>query len=173
MSWFSKIFKRSKVVVENPKPAGPDLFDVAIEVVLGAEGGLSNHAADRGGLTNFGVTQKTYNAWRLKSGLDPQSVRDITRAEVRSIYREFWIDSKAYTLPKRAAIAVFDMAINSGAGRALRYWNLAEGNLDAFLRLREEFYRGIVAKNPSQKVFLNGWLNRLKHLKETLGGLHD
>ena len=30
------------------------------------------------------------------------------------------------------------------------------------MNARKQFYNNIVKKNPSQKVFLNGWMNRLK-----------
>ena len=34
-----------------------------------------------------------------------------------------------------------------------------------YLKVRETFYQGLVAKNPSQGSFLNGWLNRLARLQ--------
>jgi hypothetical protein len=35
--------------------------------------------------------------------------------------------------------------------------------------VREDFYRGIVARKPSQGVFLKGWMNRLNALRKELG----
>lgn len=157
MSWFSNLFKTKK-----------DNFDLALKIVLGFEGGLSDHKADKGGLTNFGVTQKTYDQYRIEFQLPTQSVKLISKNEVREIYRIFWNQCRASQLPARAGIAVFDMAINSGSGTALKYWKLSQGSLEKFFVLRENFYRSIVEKNASQKVFLKGWLNRLKHLKTNL-----
>ena len=37
-------------------------FQQALRLVLADEGGVSNHPADRGGLTNKGITQATYDA---------------------------------------------------------------------------------------------------------------
>jgi lysozyme family protein len=37
-------------------------FDDALLETLHYEGGIANHPKDRGGLTNYGVTQKTYDA---------------------------------------------------------------------------------------------------------------
>ena len=35
-------------------------FNKCIEIVLKFEGGLSDHVEDRGGLTNYGISQKAY-----------------------------------------------------------------------------------------------------------------
>lgn len=41
--------------------------------------------------------------------------------------------------------------------------------IDAVLKYRDKFYRSIVNNNPSQKVFLNGWINhRVKRLGQIL-----
>ena len=49
-------------------------FEKIVQLVFGSEGGFSNHPNDRGGRTNYGVTQSTYNGWRRKKGL---SVKDV------------------------------------------------------------------------------------------------
>lgn len=33
----------------------------------------------------------------------------------------------------------------------------------AFIEQRNQYYRNLVSKNPSQRKFLNGWLNRVKN----------
>ena len=65
-----------------------DNFPQALRLVLADEGGVSNHPADRGGLTNKGITQATYDAWRELHGRPSRSVRAIEHAEVDAIYRE-------------------------------------------------------------------------------------
>ncbi len=140
-------------------------FDEAFQIVLGSEGGFSNHAADRGGRTNYGVTQSTYNSFRARNGLGQQDVRNISQGEVKAVYKEFWDESGAGQLPPQAALAVFDMAINSGPARARKLWEQSGGDLQTFMDNRRQFYYNLVDRNPSQGVFLNGWMNRLANLE--------
>lgn len=101
-------------------------FDRALPLILQHEGGFVNHPDDPGGATNFGVTQATYNNWRRGQGQEQRSVRQITEAEVRAIYRAgFWDAIRADSLPSGVAYCVFDAAVNSGPGRAVR-WLQAE-----------------------------------------------
>lgn len=103
-----------------------DRFPRALALVLIHEGGFVNHPRDPGGATNKGITQGTYNAWRRSKGLEIRSVRDIADAEVSVIYRSgFWDLIKADDLPPGVAYCVFDAAVNSGPGRAVR-WLQAE-----------------------------------------------
>ena len=44
--------------------ASPDTFDRCVAVTLAQEGGFVEAANDRGGATNFGITQRTLEAWR-------------------------------------------------------------------------------------------------------------
>lgn len=40
--------------------------------------------------------------------------------------------------------------------------------INIFLTKREALYRAIVKNNPSQKIFLKGWLNRLSSIKQDI-----
>ena len=67
------------------------MLDQALEWLLEEEGGWSDHPADRGGKTMYGVTQGTYTAWRKKRGRPEASVRSLSKAEAREIYEnEYW-----------------------------------------------------------------------------------
>lgn len=85
------------------------------------EGGIADRSkkADPGGLTNKGVTHKTYDAYRINQGLPTRSVKEITNDEVIAIYREFWDAVQGDLLPSGLDWAVYDFAFNSGAGRAV------------------------------------------------------
>jgi lysozyme family protein len=95
-------------------------FPEALRLVLLHEGGYVNHPRDPGGATNFGVTQRVYDAHRRRKALPLQSVKSITQADVAAIYREmYWDRVRADDLPKGLDYAVFDFAVNSGPGRAI------------------------------------------------------
>lgn len=97
-------------------------FDTALKHVLVHEGGYVNHPADPGGATNKGITQATYNSWRRGRGLVTRSVREITDAEVASIYKgSYWDLVKGDDLPSGVDYAVFDFAVNSGPRRAAEF----------------------------------------------------
>jgi len=96
-------------------------FSAALALVLALEGGYSNHPADPGGATNYGITQAAYDSWRRGRGLDPQPVARIDRREVDAIYRERYWEGE----PQRwdelghpgVALYLFDMRIQHGRWR--------------------------------------------------------
>jgi lysozyme family protein len=96
-------------------------FPTALGWVLIHEGGFVDHPRDPGGPTNQGVTQRVYDGWRRKSGLDTRSVRLIETREVEAIYeRDYWDAARCDDLPPGLDYAVFDFAVNSGVSRAVR-----------------------------------------------------
>ena len=166
-------------------------FDRTLSVVLGVEGELADRGpeADPGGLTNYGVTQGTYDAWRARKGLPEASVRDISGSEVRSIYEEvYWRPSGGPLLPWPINLLVFDYAVNSGVSRAVRALQLAlrvpnDGIVGpktaaaAAERVRDKewlglfladrvLYMSILSNWPQNK---RGWLKRLNWLAFEIG----
>ena len=57
-------------------------FDSCLPLILVFEGGYTNDPTDRGGATNKGITQKTYDDWCRRHSRQPQDVKNITDAEV-------------------------------------------------------------------------------------------
>ena len=103
-------------------------FPAALKQVLIYEGGYVNHPKDPGGATNKGVTQATYNAWRKSRKQAVQSVKLITDTEVAAIYkRDYWDAVRADQLAPGVDLATFDLAVNSGVGRASRMLQAAAG----------------------------------------------
>ena len=96
-----------------------DNFEKSLSFILGNEGGLSDHPADKGGLTNLGITQSTLDRAQLEFTGLPSSVKDLTRAQAEEIYRVFyWEESKADMLPYPLCTLHFDAAVNHGVGGA-------------------------------------------------------
>lgn len=87
-------------------------FIRAVDLVLKHEGGLVDHPADPGGLTNFGISQRAY------PDLD---IRRLTRQQAMEIYhRDYWLPIRCDELPEPVAVVLFDMAVNMGRDRAVR-----------------------------------------------------
>ena len=145
-------------------------FELALGFLFPAEGGYSNHKADKGGATNLGVTQGTYSAWLKAKGKPQKDVREITRAEAVEIYREnYFVASGADKMSDpKMAIALFDTAVLHGVGGAKGFYNKCNGSLETFLDIRERSYDKICANDPTQKVFLQGWKNRIRNLRNYL-----
>ena len=97
------------------------IFEVALDHVLRSEGGYSNHPEDPGGKTQNGVTQETFDNWRKQNGRETDDVRNITDSEIRQIYEtNYWRIIRGDELPKSIAVVMFDAAVNSGPGNAVK-----------------------------------------------------
>lgn len=149
------------------------------------EGGLSNHALDRGGLTKYGVTQETFNRWRDAMGSFRDSVESLELEEARAIYYNFyWRKSGGPSLPDGLDFAVFQAGVNIGPTMAVKLLQRILGVsddgvigpvtmervnasnkaqlVDSFLKAQADYYKQIVQSRPEQNVFLKGWLNRVE-----------
>lgn len=154
-------------------------FTDCLPRVLQDEGGFVDDPKDPGGATKLGVTQATLSHW-LKHPATIDDVKALTADTVAPIYEaSYWRAAACNQLPAGVDYMVFDMAVNSGPGRAVRFLQEAVGvpgdgavgqvTLDAIAKLtpvdiinaisarREAFYR-------DQSTFLHfgaGWLSRL------------
>jgi len=169
--------------------------DELLDEVIAREGGFVHHPADRGGPTKFGITQRTLSVWLGRPAtvdevrqLDEETAREIYVAR-------YFAGPRIDTLPSEIVPQVFDMAVNHGPRRAARIlqevlglagWRVdvdgvvgpetrraafeAQAEMGPFLAnaiadQRANFYRRLVAADPSQRVFLRGWLNRAEAFK--------
>lgn len=163
--------------------------DSIIDDILRREAGYVDHAADRGGPTNRGITLKTLADWRGRP-TTAEDVRKLTEVEAREIYRErYIIEPRLHkvTDPRVRALAV-DCAVNHGPRQAVKLLQLAarvfpDGDLGSkteaavnrmtpsalYARLcaaRVRFYGQIIKKDSSQHVFAEGWANRVAEFIE-------
>lgn len=167
-----------------------DYLDQSLDWLLEEEGGWSNHPADRGGATMYGVTQRTYNAWRKKKGRPAQSVGKMSKEEAKELYNEeYWKAASCDKLPWPISYLVFDAAVNSGVKRAIQWLQTGlgcapdgvvgpatlrsatqavdSGNTAILLRIvdaRTVFLARLVQSKPSQAAFLLGWWRRTERL---------
>jgi lysozyme family protein len=89
-----------------------------IDEVIDREGGYSNHPADRGGETNWGIT----NAVARADGYHGP-MRDLPRARAEAIYRRlYWLAPALDRVAERApllAAELFDTGVNMGPAVAV------------------------------------------------------
>lgn len=151
-------------------------------VTAGWEGTWSNHPADRGGKTMYGVTEAVFWQWLDSRAQARRPVRSITEAEALSIYfSNYWRKAGCEALFPGVDLATYDAAVNSGVSRG-RKWLLA--SLDKQNR-HDRTVKGICAKRLSfvhglanWKTFGNGWGNRIADIQAkgvawALQAIHD
>ena len=171
------------------KRMGADCMEYIFDFVMRMEGGdkYTNIPGDHGGPTKYGVTQRVYDAYRVKHGKAQQTVKFISKAEALDVFKTgYWNEVKANDLPACTALALVDFAYNSGPGRALRYLRAlthdpleyAKMNGDQKLanmltRDREHFLRNLVALNSDQAKFLKGWMNRIDAVEKACAEINS
>lgn len=102
-------------------------FDKAFARLLVHEGGYSNHPSDPGGVTNMGVTKRVWEEW-VGHAVDEKTMRNLTPDMVKPLYkRKYWDKVCGDDLPAGVDYCVFDAAVNSGPGRAIKWLQQAVG----------------------------------------------
>jgi lysozyme family protein len=104
-----------------------DNFEESLAHVLRHEGGYVDHPKDPGGATNLGCTKKVWEEW-VGHEVTKDDIRALTIADVSPLYKErYWDKCRGDDLPRGVDFAVFDLAINSGVGRAGKLLQRAVG----------------------------------------------
>lgn len=98
-----------------------DTVDDMIDRILAREGGYVDHPDDRGGPTNFGITQKSLSRY-LGRAATVNEVKTLSVDVAREIYeRNYYIAPSLNTLPSGIQPFLFDSAVNHGPRRAIRF----------------------------------------------------
>lgn len=92
-------------------------IDTLIEEVIAREGGYVNHPADRGGATNWGITEAVARRQGYMGDM-----RSLPRSEAAAIYKRiYWLAPRfadVAAIAPRLAAELFDTGINMGTGTA-------------------------------------------------------
>lgn len=155
--------------------------------LLQLEGGYVYHPADKGGPTMKGVTLQTYQE-HFGSHKTVSDLKNISYGEWQYIMKElYWDKCRADEIDNQSVAEItVDWCVNSGMVGMRKVQEIVgckpdgicgpitlsmintsdpKSLFDRILSARKQFYTNIVKKNPSQKVFMNGWMNRLEMFK--------
>lgn len=157
-----------------------ELFEKCLKQVLKWEGGYVDDTDDKGGATNKGITQFTYNRYLKNKGQQPKPVKNISDAEVKEIYyKYYWLASGCEKMTPKFAALCFDTAVNMGTGivkatgmtRNTEFLKAAQYTYPEkyIAAKRAKYYE--FAKYGNQKKFLQGWLNRLNDMQKFIENL--
>jgi len=154
-----------------------DAFPYMIHNEVGGDmvnGGYTNDPNDSGGETRWGISKKAY---------PDVDIKNLTLDGASAIYRKYYWFFDGI-IDQRVATKVFDAYVNRKA--TIRQVQAAAGApvdgiyggntehainvmsptafLQNFVNGLVQMYKSIVAHNPADAKFLNGWLNRARRL---------
>ena len=98
-------------------------FETAFDLLITHEGGFSNHPDDPGGATMYGVTEAVARAEGYTG-----SMKDLSLDFAKSVYRKrYWDACRCDQMPDQLRYPLFDAAVNSGPGQAIKWLQAAVG----------------------------------------------
>ena len=157
-------------------------FSASLTNVLTSEGGFVMNPKDPGGMTNLGCTKATWESW-VKHPVTELDMRNLKPNDVAPLYRlKYWDKVSGDLLPSGVDYAVFDAAINSGTGRAVKLLQeILKTDVDGIVG--SQTLKKLAARNPLELIaeyqehrlaflktlpafsdFGHGWTNRVLHV---------
>ena len=98
-------------------------FQTAFDLLITHEGGFSNHPDDPGGATMYGVTEQVARAEGYTGAM-----RDLPLSFAKQVYRKrYWDACRCDQMPDVLRYPLFDAAVNSGPGQAIKWLQSAVG----------------------------------------------
>jgi lysozyme family protein len=164
-------------------------WDDSFAAVLKHEGGFVNHPKDPGGMTNLGVTRSAWESY-LNRSVTEAEMRGLTPDAVKPFYKAmYWDKIKGDQLPAGVDYAAYDLAVNSGTGRAAKYLQQIAGvtadgaigpksleaikacdpeqTVQALCDMRLDFLKRL----PTFETFGKGWSRRVAEVKDKASGM--
>lgn len=160
------------------------LFEKIFNYLIYVEGGYTDDKYDKGGKTKYGIIEEEARKYGYKGHM-----KDLTLELAKEIYfKKYYKKNRLEEIDNdEVALSICDWTVNSGAWglkkaqqtlNELGYNLVVDGifgtktlqalntvDVNKFLELYHEkqrlFYNNIVKRNPTQKKFLKGWLNRV------------
>jgi len=155
-------------------------FRRCLAVILREEGGNDDDPNDHGGRTSRGITQREWDAWRVRHPGRPADVWEASDEDIAAIYEDipYW-QPNAAIMPSGVDLCYFNAAVNSGPKQAAKELqrcldvdddgiignktraalagvNDIEGLVEEMSERRRTFYRSL-AQCPR---YCRGWLAR-------------
>ena len=160
-------------------------FDQCLALILKHEGGYVNNPKDPGGRTNLGVTQMVWEDW-VGHPVTEADMRALGPADVAPLYKKnYWDKIAGDRLPAGVDYACFDLAVNSGVGRASKLLQKGAGVapdgaigpatlkavdecdppelIVSICRARQTFLEGL----QTFSTFGKGWTRRVDEVQKT------
>lgn len=156
-------------------------FLTAFDKLLKHEGGFSDHKADPGGKTRYGVTEAVAREAGYRGDM-----RELPLDLAQRIYKDkYWDAVQAEALPADVRYIVFDGAVNSGITQSAKWLQRACGVTDdgvvgpqtiraANALASDSLKRRILGQRlrfmatlANWPAFSRGWANRIADLLET------
>ena len=161
-------------------------INLIVPKILKYEGGYVNNPHDLGGCTNMGVTLAAWQHLGHPTATC-EDIKNLTKDDFKMVLRQYWnmwqadrINNQSVAeilvdwvwgsgvwgikIPQRILGVVADGQVGDKTIQALNAANQAELYAKIF-QARKDFISQIVANNPSQNIFLKGWMNRLNDFK--------
>ena len=170
--------------------------NIAIQKVLVTEGGFVDNPNDKGGATNFGITQAEYELW-VGHPVTVDDIKNMSVQEAKAIYQKnYW---EALSLDQvqdqNVADALMDQCVNRGVPtmalhlqlvlRSLGYAVGTDGKIGphtlqalnsanprqilfALFVDAQKYYVNIVLHDNNELEFLPEWITRSQSLIKTL-----
>ena len=157
-------------------------INLLVPKILKWEGGFVNNPLDAGGATNMGVTLAAWQHLGHPAATE-EDIKSLTQDDFKVVLRQYWNQWQAdqivnqsmaeilvdwvwgsgiwgIKIPQQILGVVADGQVGAHTLAAINAANQAD-LFNKLFEARQNFLNQIVDNNPTQKVFLQGWLNRL------------